>query len=68
VLLPFPNEGENVQELAEETASWLLGQPEAEVEIGVLIAAVSAWTEDELELDDLVTGLVDSGRVQLRLG
>jgi hypothetical protein len=34
----------------------------------VLIAAASSWTEDESELDDLVTGLVESGQVQLQIG
>jgi hypothetical protein len=34
----------------------------------VLIAAASDWTEDEMELDDLVTGLVESGFVQLQIG
>jgi hypothetical protein len=38
------------------------------LELGVLIAAASDWTEDEMELDDLVTGLVESGRVQLQIG
>ncbi|MBW2427293.1 MAG: hypothetical protein JRG86_23840 [Deltaproteobacteria bacterium] len=52
----------------DESACWLQGQTQAEVEIGVLIAAASAWTEDETELDDLVADLVDSGRVRLQLG
>ena len=26
------------------------------------------WTEDELELDDFVTSLVDTGRVRLAIG
>lgn len=55
-----------------QTALWLetrVGeQVETELEIGVLIAAASDWTEDETELDDLVTGLVESGRVQLQIG
>ena len=54
------------------TAHWLearVGQQiETELEIGVLIAAASEWTEDEMELDDLVTGLVESGHVQLQIG
>ena len=52
----------------DESACWLQGQSQAEVEIGVLISAASAWTEDEMELDDLVADLVDSGRVRLQLG
>jgi hypothetical protein len=61
-----------------ETALWLEGRMaaddgeyggnETELEIGVLIAAASDWTEDEMELDDLVAGLVESGRVQLQVG
>ena len=55
-----------------DTARWLedsLGQEdETELEIGALIAAASDWTEDETELDDLVSGLVESGRVQLQIG
>jgi hypothetical protein len=52
----------------DESACWLQGQTQTEVEIGVLIAAASAWTEDEMELDDLVADLVDTGRVRLQLG
>ncbi len=61
-----------------ETALWLEGRMaagdgeyggnETELEIGALIAAASDWTEDEMELDDLVAGLVESGRVQLQVG
>jgi hypothetical protein len=61
-----------------ETAAWLEDRigygadhgdgEETELEIGVLIAAASDWTEDEMELDDLVAGLVESGRVQLQIG
>ena len=55
-----------------ETARWIedhVGRDdETELELGALIAAASDWTEDETELDDLVTGLVESGRVQLSIG
>lgn len=55
-----------------ESADWLeesMGALlEVELELGVLIAAASDWTEDEMELDDLVSGLVESGRVRLRIG
>jgi hypothetical protein len=54
------------------TAHWLESrveqQIETELEIGVLIAAASDWTEDEMEIEDLVTGLVESGCVQLQIG
>jgi len=57
---------------ANETAHWIEEEfqslPEVELELGVLIAAASDWTEDEMELDDLVTGLVESGRVRLEIG
>jgi len=69
-----------MDDFSNETAAWLedrmgagagigvtLGD-ETELEIGVLIAAASEWTEDEMELDDLVVGLVESGRVQLQIG
>ncbi len=56
----------------DETAHWLeqsiSALPEVELELGVLIAAASDWTEDEMELDDLVAGLVESGRIQLQIG
>ncbi len=55
-----------------ETAEWLedrVGRrSEIELEIGVLVAAASEWTEDETELDDLVSGLVESGRIQFQVG
>lgn len=55
-----------------QTAHWLEfrvgNEIETELEIGVLIAAASDWTEDEMELDDLVTGLIESGCVQLQIG
>jgi len=61
-----------MDDFTNETARWLDHQFEQEVEteleIGVLIAAASEWTEDEMELDDLVTGLVESGLVQLQIG
>jgi hypothetical protein len=61
-----------MEDFRNETAHWLeesIGAPsEVELELGVLIAAASDWTEDEMELEDLVTGLVESGRVQLQIG
>jgi hypothetical protein len=61
-----------LEDFGNESARWLeerVGQShEVELEIGVLIAAASDWTEDEMEIDDLVTGLVDSGLVQLQIG
>jgi hypothetical protein len=61
-----------VEDFSNETAHWLEQSlealPEVELEIGVLIAAASDWTEDEMELDDLVTGLVESGCVRLQIG
>jgi hypothetical protein len=61
-----------VEDFANETAHWIEKEfqslPEIEMELGVLIAAASDWTEDEMELDDLVTGLVESGRVRLEIG
>ena len=63
-----------MEDFSNETAHWLeqsiAASPEVEVEleIGVLIAAASDWTEDEMELDDLVTGLVESGHVRLQRG
>ncbi len=54
-----------------QTARWLDRQLMSEqlvaVDLGSLVAAASAWTEDERELDDLVSGLVESGRLDLRL-
>jgi hypothetical protein len=61
-----------VEDFTNETARWLEQSievlPQVELELGVLIAAASDWTEDEMELDDLVAGLVESGRVQLQIG
>jgi hypothetical protein len=61
-----------VDPFTNETARWLeesLGdEREVEMELGGLIASASEWTEDEIELDDLVTALVESGRVQLQIG
>lgn len=61
-----------MEDFSNETASWLDGQLEeagpVDLELGSLIAAASDWTEDEMEMDDLVSGLVDSGRVQLAIG
>ncbi len=39
-----------------------------ELELGSLIAALSAETEDEYELDDRVRALVESGRVRVAVG
>ena len=59
-----------MEDFTNETALWLEESinalPEVELELGVLIAAASDWTEDEMELDDLVAGLVESGSIQLR--
>ena len=57
-----------MEDFANETAAWLDGQEVVELEIGVLVSAASEWTEDEMELDDLVSGLVECGRVELSLG
>ena len=61
-----------VEDFTNETAEWLeqsiQALPKVELELGVLIAAASDWTEDEMELDDLVAGLVESGFVQLQIG
>jgi hypothetical protein len=61
-----------LEDFTNETARWLeesIGAvPEVELELGVLIAAASDWTEDEMELDDLVAALVESGSVQLQIG
>ncbi len=71
---PSPTPGGIMDDFSNETAAWLedcigvaVGD-ETELEIGVLIAAASEWTEDEMELDDLVVGLIESGRVQLQMG
>ena len=61
-----------MNDFADETEAWLESQfqngPEIELEIGSLIAAASDWTEDETELDDLVTGLIDGGQIALSIG
>ena len=61
-----------MEDFANETAHWSEAEfqslPEVELELGVLIAAASDWTEDEMELDDIVTGLVESGRDRLEIG
>jgi hypothetical protein len=61
-----------VEDFTNETAHWIEQSintlPEVELELGVLIAAASEWTEDEMELDDLVAGLVETGSVQLQIG
>jgi len=57
-----------MEEFATETAHWLEQQDVVELDIGVLVSAASEWTEDEMELDDLVTGLVECGRVELAIG
>ncbi len=61
-----------MEDFTNETAHWLEqsleGLPQVELELGVLIAAASDWTEDEMELDDLVAGLVESGRIRLQIG
>ena len=59
------------EESLARTAGWLeqslAGEP-VEVELGCLIAAASGLTEDETELDDLVCGLVETGRITLEIG
>ena len=60
--------GERMEDFENESATWIASQPVVELEIGCLIAAASDWTEDETELDDLVTGLIDSGRIDLQIG
>lgn len=57
-----------MEDFAEENAAWIDSQTSVELEIGCLVAAASEWTEDEMELDDLVSGLVESGRVELLIG
>jgi hypothetical protein len=61
-----------VDQFSNETADWLEARVglggQVELEIGVLIAAASDWTEDETELDDLVTGLIETGSVELQIG
>ena len=61
-----------MDDFSNETATWLEGQldtkTEVNCELGSLIAAVSEWTEDEMDIDDIVVGLVDGGYVQLSIG
>jgi hypothetical protein len=57
-----------MEDFAEESAAWIDSQSCVELEIGCLVAAASEWTEDEMELDDLVSGLVETGRVELLIG
>jgi hypothetical protein len=57
-----------MEEFATQTAHWLEQQDVVEIDIGVLVSAASEWTEDETELDDFVTGLVECGRVELAIG
>ena len=61
-----------MEDFTNDTASWLedrlqIDEP-VECELGSLIAAATAWTEDEIEIDDLVGGLVESGCVALHVG
>jgi hypothetical protein len=59
-------------DFSKETASWLEDRfesgPQIECELGSLIAAASDWTEDEMEMDDFVCGLVESGQIALQIG
>lgn len=61
-----------MEDFANETSDWLetrmADTPVVECELGSLIAAASAWTEDETELDDLVGGLLESGQIELSVG
>ena len=61
-----------MDDFTNETATWIEGQllnaPAIELELGSLIAAASDWTEDETEIDDLVSGLVEVGRIELSIG
>ena len=57
-----------MEDFASETALWLDGQDCVELELGCLVSAASEWTEDETELDDLVSGLLESGRVEVLVG
>ena len=72
--LPFnPIWGERwVDDFSNETANWLeqrIGdEGEIEIDLGCLIAAATEWTEDETEIDDLVSGLVETGSVELQIG
>jgi hypothetical protein len=61
-----------MDDFTNETATYLESQfddgPAVELELGSLIAAASDWTEDESDLDDLLTGLVESGQIELSIG
>ena len=61
-----------MNESSSESAAWLenqlSNQAEIEIELGSLIAAASDWTEDEFEIDDFVTGLFETGQIQLSIG
>ncbi len=61
-----------MEDFSNETACWLENRVGSEeqtaLDLGVLIAAASDWTEDEMEIDDLIDGLVETGRVQLQVG
>ena len=57
-----------MKDFANQNAAFIESQPGLELEIGSLVAAASEWTEDEMELDDLVCELVDSGWIQLQIG
>jgi hypothetical protein len=60
-----------MDDFSNETARWLEQRLDTgsavELELGVLVAAASGWTEDEGEIDDLVSGLVETGRVALQI-
>ncbi|HEB90999.1 MAG TPA: hypothetical protein ENI85_15600 [Deltaproteobacteria bacterium] len=61
-----------MDDFSNDTAVWLADRvgrgSEVELDIGVLVAAASEWTEDETELDDLVSGLVECGRIRVGIG
>ena len=61
-----------MDDFANETATWIESQfdagPAVEFELGSLIAAASGWTEDETEMDDLLSGLLESGQVAVSIG
>ena len=68
-----PFQGDRMEALSSNETSTFLEErlaagSEVEIEIGTLIAAISDWTEDETDLDDLLGGLVETGRVALSLG
>jgi hypothetical protein len=71
LLSPF-HQGEHVDHFTNETATWIEDQfdqgPAIELELGSLIAAASDWTEDESEMDDLLSGLIESGQIALSIG